>query len=75
MCGINPVLVLLEIARKNGWNTHLLKYANSGDVTGDTGGVVGYAAIAFYAGKKEEKKIKKEVKKEDTKKLLDVDKE
>jgi len=56
MCGINPVLVLLEIARKNGWNTHLLKYANSGDVTGDTGGVVGYAAIAFYAGKKEEKK-------------------
>jgi len=56
MCGMNPVLVLMEMAKKLGWNTHLLKYANSGDTTGDPSGVVGYAAIAFYAGKKEEKK-------------------
>ncbi|MFZ2456898.1 MAG: AmmeMemoRadiSam system protein B [Candidatus Altiarchaeia archaeon] len=53
MCGMNPVLVLLEIAKKLNWNAHLLKYANSGDATGDTSGVVGYAAIAFYSGKKE----------------------
>jgi AmmeMemoRadiSam system protein B/AmmeMemoRadiSam system protein A len=59
MCGMNPVLILLEIAKKLGWNTHLLKYANSGDATGDPSGVVGYAAIAFYAGKKEEKKENK----------------
>jgi AmmeMemoRadiSam system protein B/AmmeMemoRadiSam system protein A len=56
MCGMNPVLVLMEIAKKRGWNTHLLKYANSGDVTGDPSGVVGYAAIAFYAGERGEKK-------------------
>jgi MEMO1 family protein len=59
MCGMNPVLVLMGIARKLGWKAHLLKYANSGDATGDTSGVVGYAAIAFYAGKKEEKKENK----------------
>jgi hypothetical protein len=59
MCGMNPVLILLTLAAKNGWNAHLLKYANSGDITGDTSGVVGYAAIAFYAGKKEEKKTGK----------------
>ena len=59
MCGMNPVLVLMEIAKTLGWNTHLLKYANSGDVTGDPSGVVGYAAIAFYSGKKEEIEHKK----------------
>ncbi len=57
MCGMNPVLVLMHIAKKHGWNTHLLKYANSGDATGDTSGVVGYAAIAFYGGKREANKI------------------
>ena len=61
MCGMNPVLILTEIAKKIGWNTHLLKYANSGDVTGDPSGVVGYAAIAFYAGEKEEKKEHKKI--------------
>lgn len=48
MCGINPVLVTMMIAKKLSWKTKLLKYENSGDVTGDTTGVVGYAAIAFY---------------------------
>jgi AmmeMemoRadiSam system protein B len=48
MCGMNPVLVLMTIAKKLGWKTRLLKYENSGDVTGDITGVVGYAAIAFY---------------------------
>ncbi len=56
MCGMNPVLILMEIAKKQGWNAHLLKYANSGDATGDTSGVVGYAAIAFYGGEKDAKK-------------------
>ena len=35
-------------ARKLGADrAELLKYANSGDVTGDKGSVVGYASIAF----------------------------
>ncbi len=48
MCGVYPVMILMTIAKKLGWETKLLKYSNSGDVTGDTAGVVGYAAIAFY---------------------------
>lgn len=48
MCGSSPVLVTMSIAKKLGWKTRLLKYENSGDVTGDLSGVVGYAAIAFY---------------------------
>ncbi|MBN2251399.1 MAG: AmmeMemoRadiSam system protein B [Candidatus Altiarchaeota archaeon] len=48
MCGINPVLVTMSIAKKLGWKPELLKYMNSGDVTGDVTGVVGYAAFAFH---------------------------
>lgn len=48
MCGLNPVLITMIVAKKLNLKTKLLKYANSGDVTGDMSGVVGYAAIAFY---------------------------
>lgn len=49
-CGSGPVLTLMHLARLKGWKTRLLDYRNSGDVTGNrAGGVVGYAAIAFYA--------------------------
>jgi len=48
MCGVYPVMITMSIAKKLGWGTKVLKYSNSGDVTGDTAGVVGYAAIAFY---------------------------
>ncbi len=49
MCGKIPVLTIMEMAKKKRWSRRLLKYANSGDVTGDiTGGVVGYASIGFY---------------------------
>jgi hypothetical protein len=33
---------------KNSGKASILKYANSGDVTGDFSNVVGYAAVAFY---------------------------
>jgi hypothetical protein len=49
MCGIYPVLTVMRIAQKLNWSAKLLKYANSGDVTGDRSAVVGYASIAFYA--------------------------
>jgi len=47
-CGKGPILSLMHLARLKGWKTRLLDACNSGDATGDTSRVVGYAAIAFY---------------------------
>lgn len=50
MCGFGPVLTLLYTVREI-YNVKgiLLKYANSGDVTGDRyGRIVGYGAVGFY---------------------------
>ena len=47
-CGIIPILIVLEMAGKYGWQPVLLHYSNSGDTTGGRARVVGYAAIAFY---------------------------
>jgi len=49
-CGKGPILTLMHLALKRGWKAKLLDYRNSGDVTGDRSGVVGYAAIAFVQG-------------------------
>jgi AmmeMemoRadiSam system protein A len=49
-CGAIPIQTLLAIAKSRGWTPVLLDYRNSGDTTGETEqGVVGYAAVAFYA--------------------------
>lgn len=49
-CGGGPVAATIMIAQKRGADSaKILKYANSGDVTGDRRGVVGYAAAVFYA--------------------------
>jgi AmmeMemoRadiSam system protein A len=49
-CGALPIRTLIAVAKQQGWRARLLDYRNSGDTTGDkTRGVVGYAAIAFYA--------------------------
>ncbi|HHP7234464.1 MAG TPA: AmmeMemoRadiSam system protein B [Desulfobacterales bacterium] len=47
-CGKNPILVLLELARRNRWQPLLLHYSNSGDSGGGRDRVVGYASIAFF---------------------------
>ena len=47
-CGIIPILIVLEMAGKYGWQPVLLHYSNSGDTTDGRARVVGYAAIAFY---------------------------
>ena len=47
-CGLGPILVIVDIARQNGWQPVLLHYSNSGDTAGDRSSVVGYSAIAFY---------------------------
>jgi len=46
-CGQAPILALMHIAQKCGWQPHLLDYRTSGDVAGDKWRVVGYAAIAY----------------------------
>jgi AmmeMemoRadiSam system protein B len=48
-CGGGPMAVTILAAKQMGaGNSQLLKYSNSGDVTGDKSSVVGYAAAAFY---------------------------
>lgn len=47
-CGGEPIKVALVLAKSLGLNQiKLLKYANSGDISGDHLSVVGYASIAF----------------------------
>ncbi len=46
-CGKMPILALLLLAKRLHWTGKLLKYQNSGDVTGEKGHVVGYASFAF----------------------------
>jgi MEMO1 family protein len=46
MCGFGPTVVMLTAARRLGASgTELVKYATSGDVSGDRDRVVGYAGI------------------------------
>jgi AmmeMemoRadiSam system protein B len=49
MCGYGPAVIMLTAARKLGaTQADLLRYATSGDVSGDKDMVVGYAGIAVY---------------------------
>jgi len=51
-CGGGPMVVAMIAAERLGANrAKVLKYANSGDATGDKSRVVGYGAAAFYADK------------------------
>jgi MEMO1 family protein len=48
-CGGGPMAVTMSVAEKLGaLKPRVLKYANSGDVTGDRNSVVGYAAAAYF---------------------------
>lgn len=48
MCGYGPVAAMITAAKElNITNGKLLKYATSGDITGDYSSVVGYASILF----------------------------
>jgi AmmeMemoRadiSam system protein B len=49
MCGYGPAVVMLTAARKLGaTKAELVRYATSGDVSGERDMVVGYAGIAVY---------------------------
>ncbi len=55
-CGAGPMVVAMMAAKGLGaGRSTLLKYANSGDVTGDRSSVVGYAAAVFSTGQQSEK--------------------
>lgn len=45
-CGIAPIVAFLQYARLKGADIKILKSANSGDITGDKGKVVGYLSAA-----------------------------
>ncbi|MEM2102601.1 MAG: AmmeMemoRadiSam system protein B [Candidatus Bathyarchaeia archaeon] len=48
-CGYGPITALITAAKALGSKkAKLLRYATSGDVTGDFSAVVGYASVAFY---------------------------
>jgi len=48
-CGAGPIITAMLLSKKLGANmSKVLKYANSGDVTGDRDRVVGYMAAAFW---------------------------
>ena len=47
-CGGGPMVAVLHAARQLGAaSAHVLRYADSGDVSGDKDAVVGYLAAAF----------------------------
>jgi MEMO1 family protein len=49
MCGFGPAVAMITAAKRLGATTAtLVKYATSGDVSGDRDQVVGYAGIAVY---------------------------
>ncbi len=46
-CGLYPLLVLFHLCKIKKTKPHLIEYKNSGDITGDKSGVVGYASFWF----------------------------
>jgi AmmeMemoRadiSam system protein B/AmmeMemoRadiSam system protein A len=66
LCGQGAALILLEIAKKQGWQGKILDYRNSGDTAGDKSQVVGYSAIAFYTPTGGQTSSQEEQKKWDT---------
>lgn len=53
LCGLYPVLTSMFYARERGiTETHILRYANSGDVIPDKSRVVGYGAVVYFKNEK-----------------------
>jgi hypothetical protein len=56
-CGGGPLVTVMKTARLLGADRAMvLKYANSGDVTGDRSGVVGYMAGALFSSERGDRK-------------------
>lgn len=71
------VLAMIVFANRSGAKAELLKYANSGDVTGDKSRVVGYSSFLIYIPDKSEEKGEMSMEneylnKEEKEKLLEI---
>ena len=71
------VLGMIMFANRSGAKASLIKYANSGDATGDKSRVVGYSSVVVYIPEGSEKKgdmlMKDEyLNKEEKKKLMEI---
>lgn len=62
LCGFGPVTTALLYAKKRELVPKILRYADSGDVTGDKSAVVGYFSAVFYQNERKEANVKKEAK-------------
>jgi hypothetical protein len=63
MCGSSAIMTVMAAAKALGADSvEILKYMNSGDVSGDKSGVVGYAAAAFVKSSRKAEKEKTEKK-------------
>jgi len=65
LCGDSAVMILMNFAKELNLNPKTLKYANSGDITGDKSKVVGYSSVVFLDNdiNKEKKMFSKSQKK------------
>jgi len=73
LCGIFPVVTVLLYAQKRNLDVSILKYADSGDVTGDKTGVVGYFSAVLY--KSDDKKESEGLNGAQKKRLIDIAKQ
>jgi len=48
LCGLGPVMIVMELAKIKGWKFNMIEHTNSGAVTGDTSSVVGYLS-GYYS--------------------------
>ncbi len=46
-CGEIGIKLLLEIVKQKNWKSEIIKYGDSGDITGDNSSVVGYVSVIF----------------------------
>ncbi|HQL40721.1 MAG TPA: AmmeMemoRadiSam system protein B [Candidatus Omnitrophota bacterium] len=75
LCGFLPVATAMLYAKDKGLQVDILRYADSGDVSGDKQAVVGYFSAVFVASvqdKGSQRGIKDELTKEQKQKLLEV---
>ncbi len=82
MCGFVPVTAALLYAKAKGLNqVEVLRYANSGDVSGDTKRVVGYSSVIIYkdqdknSAQIQEKKVEDFLTLSQKRRLIDIAKE
>ncbi|MCP4570436.1 MAG: AmmeMemoRadiSam system protein B [FCB group bacterium] len=74
-CGGAPMVAVVKAAIAHGADRALiLKYGDSGDLTGDKSSVVGYASVVLYKanGTKDKKPAEEHLSKEDKKLLLEI---